>query len=62
MEFLLQLMAELFNTDAKQSELAPVAQRTNMETINCSVSVEDFESETEIPIEEGIIFDFIRFH
>ena len=65
MEFLLQLMAELFGSEPEQSKVVSVAE-TSQETVNPEIisafSLDRLASDMEIPIEEGVIFDFIRFH
>jgi len=66
MEFLLQLMAELFGTEEEQSQLVTVSESSNKEIINSEIinpfQDDVFETDTEFQLEEGVIFDFIRFH
>jgi len=66
MEFLLQLMAELFNVETEQPELIAVAETLNNETVQTdflhSFQFEPFETESEITGEENLIFNFINFN
>jgi hypothetical protein len=66
MEFLLQLMAELFGTEPEQQKLVTVAETSNNEIINAEIinpfQIDDYETDPDFQFEEGLIFDFIRFH
>ena len=66
MEFLLQLMAELFGTEAEQTQLVTVSESSNKEIINAEIinPFQDnvFETATDVQLEEVVMFDFIRFH
>jgi len=61
MEFLLQLMAELFDTESEHQEIGVVAESPGNETVNCNIQLEAFEPELDV-LDEGLIFDLIRFH
>jgi len=62
MEFLLQLMAELFDTESEQQGIEVVAETSRNETVNCMIQMDEFEPELEELEEGNLIFDVIRFH
>jgi hypothetical protein len=66
MEFLLQLMAELFGTETEQQKFVTVAETSNKETINAEIihpfQEDTFETDPDFQLEEGLIFNYIRFH
>ena len=65
MEFLLQLMAELFGTELEQQKVT-VSETSDKASINAEIinpfQNDLFETDPDIQFEEGVIFDFIRFH
>jgi len=66
MEFLLQLLAELFDTEPEQQQVVAITETSSNEFINTGIiapfTLDDYESEMEMPSDEGVIFDLIRFH
>jgi hypothetical protein len=66
MEFLLQLMAELFGTETEQQKFVTVAETSNKEFLNAEIinpfQCDEYENDPDFQLEDGLIFDFIRFH
>lgn len=63
MEFLLQLMAELFDTESKPQEIGVIAETSKNEAVSFNIQAFQPELEDIEDFSEGsLIFDFIHFH
>ncbi|MCL2073114.1 MAG: hypothetical protein FWH18_04275 [Marinilabiliaceae bacterium] len=66
MEFLLQLMSELFDIESLQPEMAAVAETVNNEKIHAGflqpTPFEPFQPDDELAQEEGLIFNYVQFN
>ena len=64
MEFLLQLMAELFNIETEQPELSAVTEPVNNQINAGIIQPKPFgtlQPDTDLALEEGLIFNYVQF-